>query len=70
MVDFLECFDVFFMFIVVIGGFFKISVFFYVIVIGVVSLFKIKFLFKICFFLGFVILFYFLSLVNNYEEFI
>ncbi|MCM3095710.1 GerAB/ArcD/ProY family transporter [Priestia megaterium] len=66
--DFLERLDVFFMLTAVIGGFFKISVFFYATVIGTANLFKIKSPSRICFPLGLVLLLYSLSLANNYEE--
>ncbi|MBG9472299.1 GerAB/ArcD/ProY family transporter [Priestia megaterium] len=68
--DFLERLDVFFMLTAVIGGFFKISLFFYATVIGTANLFKIKSPSKICFPLGLVLLLYSLSLANNYEELI
>ena len=68
--DFLERLDVFFMLTAVIGGFIRTSVFFYAIVIGTANLFKIKSSSKLCYPLGIVILFYSLSLANNYEELI
>ncbi|QSX24304.1 GerAB/ArcD/ProY family transporter (plasmid) [Priestia megaterium] len=52
----------------VIGGFFKISVFFYAPVIGTANLFKIKSPSRLCFPLELVLLFYSLSLANNYED--
>ncbi|AYE53797.1 GerAB/ArcD/ProY family transporter (plasmid) [Priestia megaterium NCT-2] len=66
--DFLERLDVFFMLAAVIGGFIRISVFFYAVVIGTTNLFKIKSSSSLCYPLGFVILLYSLSLANNYEE--
>ncbi|MBU3574146.1 GerAB/ArcD/ProY family transporter [Priestia aryabhattai] len=68
--DFLERLDVFFMLTAVIGGFIRISVFFYAIVIGTASLFQIKPSLKLSYLLGFVILMYSLSVANNYEELI
>ncbi|MDO6851459.1 GerAB/ArcD/ProY family transporter [Priestia megaterium] len=68
--DFLERLDVFFMITAVFGVFIRTSVFFYAVVIGTASLFKIKSPSKLCYPLGLVILFYSLSLANNYEELI
>lgn len=66
--NFLERLDVFFMLAVIIGGFFKISVFFYAGVIGTADLFKMKNHKKLVYPLGIVILFLSLSIASNFAE--
>ncbi|WP_458412913.1 GerAB/ArcD/ProY family transporter [Schinkia sp. CFF1] len=66
--DFIERLDVYFMIAMIIGGFFKISIFFYAVVAGMASLFNIKEPSKITYPLGLVILFLSLTIAGNYVE--
>ena len=66
--DFLERLDVFFLLAVIIGGFFKISIFFYAGVIGTADLFKISKHKKLVYPLGLVILFLSMTIASNFSE--
>ncbi|WP_050184210.1 GerAB/ArcD/ProY family transporter [Domibacillus robiginosus] len=66
--EFLERLDVFFMIGVVIGGFFKITIFFYVAVMGATSLFKVKESSHLVFPLGFITLFLSVGIASNFSE--
>ncbi|MDP4084981.1 MAG: GerAB/ArcD/ProY family transporter [Bacillota bacterium] len=66
--NFIERLDVFFMLYLMVGGFFKITLFFYAAVIGTSDLFGLKDYKKICFPMGLIILFASLSIASNYAE--
>ncbi|MFC3884489.1 GerAB/ArcD/ProY family transporter [Bacillus songklensis] len=66
--DFLERLDVYFMLALVIGGFFKISVFFYAAVTGIASLFSIKETSRLTYPIGLVILFLSITMASNFPE--
>ncbi len=66
--DFLERLDVYFMLSLIIGGFFKISVFFYAIVIGTANLFNVKELSRLAYPVGLVILFLSITIASNFPE--
>ncbi|MED3652224.1 GerAB/ArcD/ProY family transporter [Heyndrickxia sporothermodurans] len=66
--SFLERLDVFFMLAVIIGGFFKISVFFYVGLIGTADLFKLKNHKKLVFPIGLIILILSMSIASSFAE--
>ncbi|TYR81622.1 GerAB/ArcD/ProY family transporter [Priestia megaterium] len=66
--DFLERLDVFFMLALVVGGFIKICVFFYAVVIGTASLFKVKKSSTLAYPLGLVILFFSMTIASNFQE--
>lgn len=66
--NFLERLDVFFMLAVIIGGFFKISVFFYIGVIGIADLFKINTHNQLIFPTGIVILILSMLIASNFPE--
>lgn len=66
--EFLERLDVYFMVAMIIGGFFKISVFFYAAVVGTAVLFNIKEPSRMSYPLGLVILFLSLTIASNYVE--
>jgi spore germination protein KB len=66
--DFLERLDVFFMFALIIGGFFKISIYFYAVVIGTASLFKVKEPSQLSYPLGIVILILSMTIASNFTE--
>lgn len=65
---FLERLDVFFMLALITGGFFKIGLFFYATVLGLSHVFKLKNPSPLVFPIGLVVLFYSLSLAQNYFE--
>ncbi|MFX3673464.1 MAG: GerAB/ArcD/ProY family transporter [Paenisporosarcina sp.] len=65
---FLERLDVYFMLVAIIGGFFKISVFFYVAVTATASLFKIKDSALLAFPFGVVILLLSITIASNFSE--
>ncbi|AJI25624.1 spore germination family protein [Priestia megaterium] len=66
--DFLERLYVFFMFALIITSFVKINVFFYAVVIGMTSLFKIQSPSRMTYPLGLVILFLSMTIASNYQE--
>lgn len=66
--NFLERLDVFFMLAVIIGGFFKISVFFYIGVIGIADIFKINNFKKLAYPIGLIILFSSMIIASNFSE--
>jgi spore germination protein KB len=66
--DFLERLDVFFMIALIIGGFFKISIFFYGAIMGISSLFKVESPSKLAFPVGFVILIISITIASNVAE--
>ncbi len=66
--DFLERLDVFFMIALIIGGFFKISIFFYGAIMGLSNLFKVDSPAKLTFPIGFVILIVSITIASNVAE--
>jgi spore germination protein KB len=66
--DFLERLDVFFMIALIIGGFFKISIFFYGAIMGLSSLFKVDSPSRLAFPIGFVILIFSITIASNIAE--
>ncbi|MCQ6264806.1 spore germination protein [Fictibacillus sp. WQ 8-8] len=66
--DFLERLDVYFMIALVVGGFFKISLFLYVAVIGTANLFNVKPASRLSYPLGLVVLFMSMTMASNYSE--
>jgi spore germination protein KB len=66
--DFLERLDVFFMFSVVIGIFFKVSLYFYAALSGTAFLFKIKEPSRLAYPMGLVILFLSITIASSYTE--
>ncbi|WP_374721031.1 GerAB/ArcD/ProY family transporter, partial [Peribacillus tepidiphilus] len=65
---FLERLDVYFMLALIIGGFFKISIFFYAVVTGTANLFNIKEPSRVAYLMGLVILFLSISIASNFPE--
>ncbi len=66
--NFIERLDVFFMLYLVIGGFFKISIFFYAASTGIADLFHFKDRQKLSYPIGFIILFASITIASNYAE--
>lgn len=66
--DFIERLDVLFMLYLVIGGFFKITIFFYAAVMGLADLFKFEDQRKLVFPIGLIILFASMMIASNYSE--
>lgn len=66
--EFLERLDVFFMIGVIIGGFFKITIFVYVAIMGAASLFKVKESSHLVFPLGLITLFLSVGIAGNFPE--
>lgn len=66
--EFIERLDVFFMIGVVIGGFFKVTIFVYVAIMGAASLFKVKESSHLVFPLGFITLFLSVGIASNFPE--
>jgi spore germination protein KB len=66
--EFLERLDVYFMLALIIGGFFKISIFFYAVVTGTANLFNIKEPSRVAYPMGLVILFLSISIASNFPE--
>jgi spore germination protein KB len=66
--DFLERLDVFFMFAMVIGIYFKVSMLFYASIIGTATLFKIKSPSRLAYPLGIIILFLSITIASNFQE--
>ncbi|WML46999.1 GerAB/ArcD/ProY family transporter [Neobacillus sp. PS3-34] len=68
LMNFIERLDVFFMLYLVIGGFFKITLYFYAAVVGATDLFNLKNQSKLSFPIGFIILFSSITIASNYAE--
>ena len=68
LMNFIERLDVFFMLYLVIGGFFKITLYFYAAVLGATELFKFKNTSKLTFPIGLIVLFASLTIASNYAE--
>ncbi|MEI2391263.1 GerAB/ArcD/ProY family transporter [Priestia megaterium] len=66
--DFLERLDVFFMFAMVIGIYFKVSILFYAYIIGTATLFKIKSPSRLAYPLGIIVLFLSITIASNFQE--
>ncbi|SFQ13874.1 GerAB/ArcD/ProY family transporter [Salibacterium halotolerans] len=66
--EFLERLDVFFMIAIIVGGFVKISIYFYAVVIGVSDLFRVKEISSLIFPLGLVLLFLSMVIASGYAE--
>lgn len=66
--DFIERLDVLFMLYLVIGGFFKVTIFFYAAVAGAADLFKFENPGKVCAPIGLMILFASMVIAANYSE--
>lgn len=66
--NFIERLDVFFMLYLMIGGFFKIAIFFYAAVIGATDIFGFKDHKKLTFPIGLIILFASMAIASNYAE--
>ncbi|PLS07214.1 GerAB/ArcD/ProY family transporter [Neobacillus cucumis] len=66
--NFIERLDVLFMLYLVIGGFFKISIFFYAAVAGTADIFGIKHQSKLSFPMGALVLFSSITIASNYAE--
>ncbi|MDC2867869.1 GerAB/ArcD/ProY family transporter [Bacillus sp. BP-3] len=67
-VNFLQRLDIIVILTLIIGGFFKISIFFYAAVIGMRDIFKIKNHNKLIFPIGMIILFSSVQIANNFTE--
>ncbi|MEK4223532.1 GerAB/ArcD/ProY family transporter [Bacillus sp. FSL W8-0116] len=68
MPDFLERLDIFFLIALVIGGFFKIGLFFYAATIGAAEIFRISDYKKLVYIVAIIILFASISIADNYFE--
>lgn len=68
MAEFIERLDVLYMLYIVIGGFFKISLYYYAAVIGITDIFKFKNHRKLGFPIGLIILFASITIASNYAE--
>jgi spore germination protein KB len=66
--NFLERLDVFFMIALIIGGFFKISIFFYAAVTGTANLFRIQNHQRLVYPLGLLVLLLSIAIASNYPE--
>jgi spore germination protein KB len=66
--EFLERLDVYFMLALIIGGFFKISVFFYAVVTGTANLFNVKEPSRLAYPIGLVILILSITIASNFPE--
>jgi spore germination protein KB len=66
--NFLERLDVFFMLALIIGGFFKVSVFFYAAVTGTANLFRIQNHQRLVYPLGLLVLLLSIAIASNYPE--
>lgn len=66
--DFIERLDVLFMLYLVVGGFFKITLYFYAAVLGASDIFKLDNQSKLCFPMGALILFASVTIASNYAE--
>ncbi|MEH7155065.1 GerAB/ArcD/ProY family transporter [Neobacillus drentensis] len=68
--DFIERLDVLFMLYLVIGGFFKIAIFYYAALAGAVDVFQMKNQGKLVFPIGIIVLFASITIASNFAEFI
>ncbi|MGG1397600.1 GerAB/ArcD/ProY family transporter [Bacillus salipaludis] len=68
--NFIERLDVLFMLYLIIGGFFKISLYFYAAVAGTADLFQFKKKEKLVFTIGLIILFASITMASTYAEFV
>ncbi|MFP5113163.1 GerAB/ArcD/ProY family transporter [Bacillaceae bacterium C204] len=68
--DFIERLDVLFMLYLVIGGFFKIAIYYYAAVAGTADIFQFKNQRKIAFPIGIIVLFSSITVASNFAEFI
>ncbi|WP_144549892.1 GerAB/ArcD/ProY family transporter [Bacillus sp. X1(2014)] len=68
--DFLERLDVLFMLYLIIGGFFKIAIFYYAAVAGAADIFEFKNQRKLVFPIGMIVLFGSITIASNFAEFI
>jgi spore germination protein KB len=66
--NFIQRLDVFFMLYLMVGGFFKIAIYFYAAVMGAADIFRFKDQKKLCFPIGMMILFSSLTIASNYAE--
>lgn len=66
--EFIERLDVFFMLYLVIGGFFKVTIFYYTAVLGAADIFQFKNQRKLVFPIGFIILIASLTIASNFSE--
>ncbi|MGX6441693.1 GerAB/ArcD/ProY family transporter [Neobacillus sp. K501] len=66
--EFIERLDVFFMLYLVIGGFFKVTIFYYAAVAGAADIFKFNNQRKLIFPIGFIILIASLTIASNFSE--
>lgn len=66
--EFIEHLDVLFMLYLVIGGFFKVTIFFYAATLGISNLFGIKDQRQVCLPMGLIILFISMTIAPNYAE--
>lgn len=66
--QFLERLDIFFMLAMIILGFFKISIFFYVVIIGTADLFHLKEPSRLAFPIGYVVLIFSIVIASNMSE--
>lgn len=66
--EFIERLDVFFMLYLVIGGFFKVTIFYYAAVMGAADIFQFKNQRKLVFPIGFIILIASLTIASNFSE--
>lgn len=66
--EFIERLDVFFMLYLVIGGFFKVTIFYYAAVAGAADIFQFKNQRRIVFPIGFIILIASLTIASNFSE--
>ncbi|GIN71930.1 spore germination protein KB [Bacillus sp. J14TS2] len=66
--EFLQRLDIFFMLSLIILGFFKVAIYFYVVIIGTADLFKIRESAKLAFPLAFVVIFLSIVVANNSLE--
>jgi spore germination protein KB len=66
--DFIERLDVLFMLYLVIGGFFKIAIYYYAAVVGATDVFKLSNHRKLAFPLGLIVLFASVTMASNYAE--
>jgi spore germination protein KB len=66
--NFIQRLDVFFMLYLMVGGFFKITIYFYAAVMGAADIFRFKDQKKLCLPIGMMILFSSLAIASNYAE--
>ncbi|MGF6950651.1 spore germination protein KB [Neobacillus sp. B4I6] len=66
--DFIERLDVLFMLYLIIGGFFKIAIYYYAAVAGAADIFQLKNQRKLSFPLGIIVLFASVTIASNYSE--